>query len=228
MKARLAVLASGSGSNLQAILDHLDTLGERRAADVVLVASDRPAAGALERARARGIPTALLATSAHPEGAPLLATLRDAQVDDVVLAGYLRLVPADVVRAYAGRIVNVHPALLPAFGGPGMYGHRVHEAVLAAGAGESGPTVHFVDERFDHGAVIAQWTVPVEPGDTPDSLAARVLRVEHLLYPRVVQALAAGRIHPGQPARMGRVGRPLTAETDLRPIIREIENALES
>lgn len=228
MKARLAVLASGSGSNLQAILDHLDTLGEQRAADVVLVASDRPAAGALARARARGIPTAVLAGRAHPDGAPLLATLRDAQVDDIVLAGYLRLVPADVVRAYAGRIVNVHPALLPAFGGPGMYGHRVHEAVLAAGAGESGPTVHFVDERFDHGAIIAQWAVPVEPGDTPDSLAARVLRVEHLLYPRVVQALAAGRIRPGQPARVGRVGRPFTAETDLRPIIREIENALES
>ncbi len=227
MRARLAVLASGGGSNLQAILDHLDALGERRAGDVVLVASDRPAAQALPRAGARGIPVALIRTKAHPEGAPLLQLLRAARVDYLVLAGYLRLVPAEVVRAYTGRIVNVHPALLPAFGGPGMYGHHVHEAVIAAGATESGPTVHFVDEVFDHGAVIAQWAVPVLPNDTPDALAARVLRMEHLLYPRAVQALAAGRIHPGQPARTGRVTHDLTAETDVRPIAKELEDALD-
>ncbi len=227
MRARVAVLASGGGSNLQAILDYFDTLGERRAGDVVLVASDRRGAGALERARRRGIPTVVLRTSAEPEGAPLLQALRDARVDYVVLAGYLRLVPAEVVRAFAGRIVNVHPALLPAFGGAGMYGHRVHDAVIAAGAAESGPTVHYVDEVFDHGAVIAQWTVPVLPGDTSDALAARVLCVEHLLYPRVVQALAAGQLHPGQPARTGRVAHDLTAGTDVRPIAQEIENALD-
>ncbi len=227
MRARLAVLASGGGSNLQAILDYFDALGERRAGDVVLVASDRPGAHALARARARGIPAALIRTKAHPEGAPLLQLLRDARVDYVVLAGYLRLVPAEVVRAYTGRIVNVHPALLPAFGGPGMYGHHVHEAVIAAHARESGPTVHFVDEVFDHGAVIAQWAVPVLPNDTPDALAARVLRMEHLLYPRAVQALAAGRIHPGQPARTGRVTHDLTAETDVRPIAKELEDALD-
>jgi len=228
VRARLAVLASGGGSNLQCLLDYLDALGHARAADVVLVASDRPSAPALERARARGIPAAVIRTTAHPEGTPLLQLLRDAQVDYVVLAGYLRLVPPEVVRAYAARIVNVHPALLPAFGGAGMYGHRVHEAVIAAGAATSGPTVHYVDEVFDHGAVIAQWTVPVLPGDTPDRLAARVLRMEHLLYPRVVQALAAGRIHPGQPARTGRVTHDLTAQTDVRPIAKEIEDALDA
>ncbi len=228
MRARLAVLASGGGSNLQAILDHLDALGERRAADVVLVASDRPDAGALPRARARRIPTAIVRAKATPDGRPLLDLLRGARVDYVALAGYLRLVPADVVRAYQGRIVNVHPALLPAFGGAGMYGHHVHEAVIAAGAAESGPTVHFVDEVFDHGAVIAQYAIPVRPHDTPDALAARVLRVEHLLYPRVVQALAAGRIRPGQPPRTGRIALDLTDETDAGPIAQEIEHALES
>jgi len=225
--ARLAVLASGGGSNLQAIFDYFDALGDRRAGDVVLVASDKPAAGALDRARARGIATALVRTKTHPDGTPLADLLRDAHVDAVVLAGYLRLVPAHVVRAYAGRMINVHPALLPAFGGPGMYGHRVHEAVIAAGAVESGATAHFVDEVFDHGAIIAQWAVPVLPGDTPGDLAARVLRMEHLLYPRVVQALAAGRIHPGQPARTGRVTHDFTAETDVRQIAQEIEDALD-
>jgi formyltetrahydrofolate-dependent phosphoribosylglycinamide formyltransferase len=197
------VLASGGGTNLQALLDYFDTRGDARAGDVVLVASDRPAAGALTRARARGIATEVLRTNAHPTGRPLTDALRAAQVDYVVLAGYLRLIPGDVVRAYANRIVNVHPALLPAFGGAGMYGHHVHEAVIAAHAVRSGPTVHFVDEQFDHGAVIAQWAIPVRADDTADSLAARVLRVEHALYPRAVQALAAGRVKPGQPAVRG-------------------------
>lgn len=226
MSARLAVLASGGGSNLQAILDYFDTLGDRRGGDVVLVASDRADAFALERARRRGVATALVPTAKHPERPPLLDLLRGARVDWVVLAGYLRLVPSEVVRAYAGRIVNVHPALLPAFGGAGMYGHRVHEAVIAAGAAESGPTVHFVDEVFDHGAVIAQYAIPVRPHDTPDSLAARVLRVEHVLYPRVVQALAAGGIRPGQPARVMRASRTNTVDPDDRQLIQEIEHAL--
>lgn len=228
MSARIAVLASGGGSNLQAILDHFDTLGGRRAGDVVLVASDRADAHALERARRLGIATALVPTPKHPQRAPLLDMLRDARVDYVVLAGYLRLVPAEVVRAYAGRIVNVHPGLLPAFGGAGMFGHRVHEAVIAAGVEESGPTVHFVDEVFDHGAVIAQYAIPVRPHDTPDSLAARVLRVEHMLYPRVVQALAAGRIRAGQPPRTMRASHPNTVDPDDRQLIQEIEHALDA
>ena len=191
MSARVAVLASGGGSNLQALLDHLDALGARRAADVVLVASDRRGAQALERARARGVAEAVIP---RDDGSALDALLREHSVDLVVLAGYLRIVPEPVTRRFAGRMLNVHPSLLPAFGGPGMYGARVHEAVLAAGARVSGATVHFVDERYDEGVIAAQWPVPVLDGDASATLAARVLRVEHLLLPRCVQALAAGRL----------------------------------
>ena len=190
MRARIGVLASGGGSNLQALLDYLTALGEERAADVVLVASNRADAGALERARTAGIPTAIIAA----DGRDLEALLTEHRVDLVVLAGYLRFVPVAVTRRYAGRMINVHPALLPQFGGPGMYGARVHRAVLAARAPASGPTVHFVDEVYDHGAVIAQWRVPVHPTDDETTLAARVLRAEHLLFPRVVQAVAAGKV----------------------------------
>jgi folate-dependent phosphoribosylglycinamide formyltransferase PurN len=118
-------------------------------------------------------------------------------VDVIVLAGYLKLVPPEVVARYAGRILNIHPALLPSFGGKGMYGMNVHRAVIEAGVPESGATVHFVDERYDEGHILAQRTVPVQAGDTPEDLAARVLAVEHRLYPEAVdhlcEALAAGR-----------------------------------
>lgn len=190
---RVAVLASGGGSNLQALLDYLDARGESRRADVALVVSNRRDAGALARGERRGIPTAVVSGRAADadEMELLLATHR---VDLVVLAGYLRLVPPAITRRLRGRILNVHPALLPAFGGPGMYGERVHAAVLARGARISGPTVHFVDEQYDHGAIIAQWPVPVFEEDTPPTLAARVLRAEHALYPRVIDAVAAEEI----------------------------------
>ena len=189
---RVAVLASGGGSNLQAILDHADALGASRRTDVVLVVSDRASAGALERARARSIATLHVGRGAAD--GTLEAALAEHQIELVVLAGYLRLVPPAVTRRYRGRMLNVHPALLPAFGGPGMYGRRVHEAVLARGCRVSGATVHFVDDEYDHGAIIAQWPVPVFDEDTPETLAARVLRVEHVLYPRVVDAVAAEEI----------------------------------
>jgi formyltetrahydrofolate-dependent phosphoribosylglycinamide formyltransferase len=192
MRRRIGVFASGGGSNLGALLEHLDALGERRAADVVLVASNRGDAGALQRARDRGI--AAESIPREDDGRALAELLRAREIDLVVLAGYLKLVPAELTRAYRGRIMNVHPALLPAFGGPGMYGARVHRAVLDAGARISGATVHFVDEQYDRGPIIAQWPVPVLAADTPEILAARVLRVEHILYPRVVHAVAAERI----------------------------------
>jgi phosphoribosylglycinamide formyltransferase-1 len=180
---RVAVLASGGGTNLQALLD---ALTDSPLARVTRVITNRPEAGALERARRHGVPTAVLK---HPDdAAELLAALGDAQL--VVLAGYLKLVPAAVVARFRDRMINIHPALLPDFGGPGMYGHRVHEAVLASGAKESGVTVHFVDEAFDRGAIIAQAHVPVEAGDTPATLAARVLEAEHRLLPKVVLELA--------------------------------------
>ncbi len=193
MTSRIAVLASGGGSNLQALLDHLDSLADRRGGNVVVVGSDRRASGALERAARHGIPTSVLATTHRSDGASLAALLDEHEVDLVVLAGYLRLVPVEVVRQYEGRIVNVHPALLPAFGGPGMYGKHVHQAVIESGARVTGVTAHFVDEVYDRGRIIAQWPVPVFAGDDAATVAARVLRVEHLMYPRVVDALASGR-----------------------------------
>ena len=201
-RARIGVLASGGGSNLQAILDHLGALGDARQGDVVLVASNRPDAGALARASRAGITTAVLHSPHAPEGDDLAEVLRANDVDLIALAGYMRHVPPEITRAYHGRVVNVHPALLPSFGGPGMYGARVHRAVLSAGASQSGPTVHFVDDVYDHGAVIAQWRVPVLPGDDEHTLASRVLRAEHLLYPRVVDAVAGGRVLLGEDGRV--------------------------
>lgn len=180
---RVTVLVSGGGTNLQSLLDALHDSPIARIARVI---SNRPDAGALERARKAGVPAAVLRDAKDP--GELLTALADAQL--VVLAGYLKLVHPSVVARFRGRMINIHPALLPNFGGPGMYGHHVHEAVLASGARESGATVHFVDEEFDRGRVIAQERVPVEPGDTPDTLAARVLEAEHRLLPRVVLELA--------------------------------------
>jgi phosphoribosylglycinamide formyltransferase-1 len=193
---RVAVLASGGGSNLQAILDHQSELGESAIARVVLVASDQPDAAALQRARAAGITARHLDRTARTTG---LAAILDAHhIELVVLAGYLRLVPPDVVAHYRGRILNIHPGPLPEFGGPGMYGHHVHAAVLASGARLTGPTVHFVDERFDEGPIIIHLPViSVEPTDTPESLAKRVLYVEHHLYPFVINLVAAGTIRLG-------------------------------
>ncbi len=180
---RVAVLASGGGTNLQALLD---TLGPDAPARVVRVVSNRADAGALERARRAGVPITVLRDPA--DAAELQHALAD--VDLVVLAGYVKLVPPAAVARFRERLINIHPALLPAFGGPGMYGRRVHEAVLASGATESGVTVHYVDEHYDRGPIIAQRRVPVRPDDTPDTLAARVLAAEHALLPEVVLDLA--------------------------------------
>ena len=180
---RVAVLVSGGGTNLQALLD---ALRDSPIARVTRVISNRPDAGALARARHAGVTTTVLRDPSDP--AEVLSALADAQL--VVLAGYLKLVHASVVARFTGRMINIHPALLPDFGGPGMYGQRVHEAVLASGAKESGATVHFVDEEFDRGAIIAQEKVPVRKGDTAETLAARVLEAEHRLLPKVVLDLA--------------------------------------
>jgi len=187
----VAVLASGSGTNLQAIIDRLHLRSEV-GVHVARVIGSRPGIGALERASSYDIPTYV-----HPpeDGGDewLLHVLEASGARLVVLAGWLKLIPSSVVRAYRGRMINIHPALLPSFGGPGMYGRRVHEAVVARGVRVSGATVHFVDEIYDHGAIIAQWPVPVLEGDDAETLAARVLTVEHRLLPEVVQAFAEGR-----------------------------------
>lgn len=188
---RIAVLASGSGSNLQSLLDHY-AQQEYSTGRVVWVGSNRPRAGALVRAQNAGVATNVI--DQHTDGDALLRMLEQHRADILVLAGYLKLVPVNVVRAFHGRMLNIHPALLPAFGGSGMYGARVHEAVIASGATVTGPTVHFVDEHYDRGAIIAQWPVPVHPTDTPSSLAERVLRVEHVLLPFCVDLVATGRV----------------------------------
>jgi len=188
MPTRLAVLASGRGSNLQAIIEHFENLARERVAKIVLAASNRADSPALIRAGTASIDIAHF--DAADDGSQLLELLRRFRIDLVVLAGYLKLIPALVIHEYAGRIINIHPALLPEFGGEGMYGARVHEAVIASGAKESGVTVHLVDDQYDRGPIIAQWRVPVEPTDTADSLAARVLAVEHVVYPRVIEMVA--------------------------------------
>jgi phosphoribosylglycinamide formyltransferase 1 len=179
----VAVFVSGGGTNLQALLDALRAAPLARIARVVASRADT---GALERARRAGVPTVVLADP--DDSGEIVTAAGDARL--VVLAGYLRRIPPTAVARLRWRVINIHPALLPAFGGPGMYGRRVHEAVLASGAALSGATVHYVDEEYDRGPIIAQWPVPVRPDDTPDTLAARVLDVEHQLLPQVVVELA--------------------------------------
>jgi phosphoribosylglycinamide formyltransferase 1 len=198
MTMRIAVAISGRGSNLEALLR---ALGPGAPAEVTLVLSDRSGAAGLPLARSRGVPAEVL--SDPSDAATWLRLLGVQQIDLLVLAGYLKLVPAPVIAAYRGRIINIHPALLPSFGGKGMYGQRVHRAVLASGARESGATVHLVDEVYDQGPVLAQARVPVLPGDTPERLAARVLEVEHRLLPAAVLAAA-------------RAGRPVPFESGVR------------
>lgn len=182
---RVAVLASGGGTNLQSLLD---TCRPPEAARVVQVLSNKADAGALARARKAEVATHII--SDPGDGAAIVRVLQEADIDLVVLAGYLKLVPAEVVRAFAGRMINIHPALLPAFGGEGMYGIRVHRAVIDSGATVSGVTVHLVDEEYDRGPTVAQWPVPVHADDTPETLAARVLEIEHQLLPAVVLTAA--------------------------------------
>ncbi len=179
----VAVLVSGAGTNLQALLD---ALRDSPAARVTRVVASRADAGALERARRAGVSTLVLA---HPDDpGEVVTAIGDARL--VVLAGYLKRIPTGAIARLRWRLINIHPALLPAFGGPGMYGRRVHEAVLASGAALTGATVHYVDEEYDRGPIIAQWPVPVRRDDTPDTLAARVLEVEHQLLPQAVVELA--------------------------------------
>jgi formyltetrahydrofolate-dependent phosphoribosylglycinamide formyltransferase len=196
MFLRVAVVVSGRGSNLAALLH---ALGDGAPAQVVLVMSDRAGAGGLVVAGRSGVPTHVLKDTADP--AEWRLVLERAQAELVVLAGYLKRVPAAVVDAWRGRIINIHPALLPRHGGPGMYGRRVHEAVLASGEARSGATVHLVTEEYDQGPILGQATVPVLPGDTAESLAARVLEVEHRLLPAAVLAAA-------------RTGRPVEFELE--------------
>jgi formyltetrahydrofolate-dependent phosphoribosylglycinamide formyltransferase len=191
---KIAVLISGSGRTLKNLLDM--KAEEGLPIDVRLVVSSSAKAAGLEFAREANIETAILLRSKYASdtdyGNAIFAACRAAEVDYVVMAGFLKFAP--VPDDFAGRVVNIHPALLPAFGGAGMYGHYVHQAVLDYGARVTGCTVHFVDNQYDHGPVIWQQPVPVFDDDTADSLAARVFSAEKEAYPHVLKLLASGKI----------------------------------
>lgn len=187
----VAVLASGGGSNLQALLDH--STSADRGWTVRLVVVNREA-GAADRARAVGIPVRIISTKGRTDqeiSRETLAAFDEHGIDVVLLAGYLRRIPPEVTRRFAGRILNIHPALLPEFGGRGMYGMNVHRAVAESDVAMTGATVHFVNEAYDEGSVLAQWQIARHPGDTPADIAARVLEVEHRLYPAAVDHLCS-------------------------------------
>lgn len=196
VRLRLAIFASGSGSNMQAIVDAAES-GDLDV-EIALVVSNRPDAGVVDRARNHGIPTLIIDPKSYDDEseytADLLASLEEHAVNFVALAGYLRKVPSEIVDRFKGRMLNIHPALLPSFGGKGYYGRRVHEAVLKYGVQWTGVSVHVVDEEYDTGPIVLQEPVRVEPDDTPESLAARVLKVEHRLYPEALRLFAENRI----------------------------------
>lgn len=202
----LAVFASGAGSTLRALLESESPAFPWR---VDLVVSDRDGIGALDHARSAGREARVIPVAGRPSeevAGEILELLRSRGIGLVALAGYLRLLPAAIVAAFPGRILNVHPALLPAFGGQGMYGMHVHRAVLASGARVSGTTVHLVDEEYDRGMILAQWPVPVLTGDSPESLAARVQEVERALYPVVLTHAARHLERGAAPPPMGFAG----------------------
>jgi phosphoribosylglycinamide formyltransferase-1 len=192
----IGVFASGRGSNFQAILNAIQ--GGLLPARVVLVLSNKGDAGALEIARARSLAAVHLSQKQFPDegsfAAAMLGVLKKHNVQIVALAGYLKKIPLNVVREYRNRILNIHPALLPSFGGAGMYGHYVHEAVIASGAKLSGATVHLVDEEYDRGPIVLQKAVAVEALDTPETLAEKVLKIEHEIYPLALKAFAENRV----------------------------------
>ncbi len=189
----IAVLGSGRGSNFQAILTAIQQ-GRILNARIALVISNNSGAGILEIARNNSLPAVHLSHRQFPtedEFVDALLSLLSAHgVNFIVLAGYMKRIHPRVINAYRHRIINIHPALLPRHGGPGMYGHFVHEAVIAAGDRLSGATVHFVDEEYDHGSIVLQKTVSVAPEDTPETLAAKVLEIEHEIYPEAIRRLA--------------------------------------
>ncbi len=188
---RLGVLISGSGSTLENLIQRVES-GELHGVELGLVISSRGAVRGVSVARQAGLPTVIIRKCDYAGPAPfsvaIAAALDQAGVDLVVLAGFL--CHWNLPQRYIGRTLNIHPALLPDFGGQGMYGGHVHAAVLAAGATETGCTVHLVDQQYDHGPIVAQTRVPVEPDDTPETLADRVQQAERDLYPLVIQQVA--------------------------------------
>lgn len=192
----IGFLASHGGSNMQAIINAIkDGKLDARACAVI---SNNSSSMALQRAISEGIPAyhVSLKTMGSQEvlDNEIIRLFSEHKVDTVVLAGYMKMLGEIVLESFNSRVLNIHPALLPKFGGKGMYGHNVHSAVIAAGEKESGPTVHLVNNHYDKGRILAQKKVPVLPDDTPDTLAQRVLEQEHIIYPETLQKISIGEI----------------------------------
>jgi phosphoribosylglycinamide formyltransferase-1 len=188
---RIALFASGSGSNAEKIAEYFTSTPE---VEILLIASNNPKAGVIERARRLHIPVLLFDRTTFYDTNRITQLLLDQRIDLLVLAGFMWLMPNGLVQAFPNKIINIHPALLPKFGGKGMYGHFVHEAVVAAKETESGITIHYVNEHYDEGQIIFQAHCPVVPTDTPDDVARKVQVLEHEHYPRVVSEVLAGLI----------------------------------
>lgn len=192
----IVFFASGNGSTFQALVEAIRS--EQLPASPVLLVCSNAKAFALERAKNLDVHSTIVSCrdymSTTEHASALISVLSDVKCDYIFLCGYLELVPPQVVAVFRNRILNIHPALLPAFGGKGMYGRHVHEAVIEYGAKVSGATVHFVDEEFDHGPILAQQATTVRPDDTPESLAARVQTVEKNLYVNALRLLVKGRV----------------------------------
>ena len=187
---KLAVLVSGSGSNLQSIIDQTKNGILKDIAEVVIVISNNPSAYGLERAKKENIKAVALDYKNMDKkdyDEQMYKLIRESDADLICLAGYLKKVPDIIVKEYKSRILNIHPALLPKFGGKGMYGHFVHEAVVKAKEKKSGPTVHYVDENYDTGKIILQTEVPVYETDSPEDVAKRVLVQEHIIFPKAIK-----------------------------------------
>ncbi len=193
---KIAVFASGGGSNFIAI--HRQIIQGNILGKIVMVFSNNPNCGAIKFAEENSIPIFIINAARYPNAHTrdefLLETCLKAEIDLICLAGFMKMLPQNIVKQYEYRILNIHPGLLPEFGGKGFYGTRVHEAVINTGKRESGATVHFVDEIYDHGPIILQKKVEVMETDTPESLAARVLKLEHELFPEVVKAFCENKI----------------------------------
>lgn len=181
---KIAILASGKGSNANAIIDYFQ---QSDRASVSLIITNKPKAGVLEIARQKGVPCATIPNDQLDPG--LIETLQSNNVDYVVLAGFLRIIPHVVIRAFEGKIINIHPSLLPHHGGKGMYGMKVHEAVKSAGEAQTGITVHEVNEKYDEGKILFQKSVQVDSDDSPEQIAQKVQKLEHYYYPRVLEKL---------------------------------------
>ncbi len=188
IEKRLAVFVSGRGSNFKSLYEKV------KSGDICLVITDNPDAGALDYANEKNIDNYVLRIDEENYTERLLSLLNKYKIDFILLAGYLKKIPEEVVSKFKWRILNIHPALLPKFGGKGMFGKNVHKAVIDAGEKETGVTIHFIDDEYDKGLIIAQETVKVLPGDTAETLSKRVLEIEHKLYPYIVELLCRDKI----------------------------------